>query len=177
VQYKAWDDWTDCFRVDNIKLPHHPFLGFSAMTGDVSDAHDIISVTSSSVVISPQTEPRNKHNKKGSIFSSHANAEPGTWLGFFFKLFLFAGVCAGGFYGWKEYQRRQRYRGFGGGGPGMGMPSYPNMRSAGPTSAGFGGPTSAGFGGPTSAGFSGPRSAGFGGPPSAGFGDYSNKRY
>ncbi len=40
MQYKAWDDWTDCFRVDKISLPNAPFVGFSAMTGDVSDNHE-----------------------------------------------------------------------------------------------------------------------------------------
>jgi hypothetical protein len=34
------DDWTDCFYVEGAKLPESPYLGFSAMTGDVSDAHE-----------------------------------------------------------------------------------------------------------------------------------------
>jgi len=34
------DDWTDCFYVEKVNLPTNPFLGFSAMTGDVSDAHE-----------------------------------------------------------------------------------------------------------------------------------------
>jgi lectin, mannose-binding 2 len=40
VQHKAWDDWTDCFRLDKFSLPHAPFLGFSALTGAVTDAHE-----------------------------------------------------------------------------------------------------------------------------------------
>lgn len=36
------DDWSDCFRVDKISLPQAPFLGFSAMTGDVFDAHEYV---------------------------------------------------------------------------------------------------------------------------------------
>ncbi|KAG5352749.1 hypothetical protein C0989_000688 [Termitomyces sp. Mn162] len=40
LQHKAWDEWTDCFHVKNITLPLNPFLGFTAMTGDVSDAHE-----------------------------------------------------------------------------------------------------------------------------------------
>jgi hypothetical protein len=40
IQYKAWDEWTHCFRVTGLSLPISPFLGFSAMTGDVHDAHE-----------------------------------------------------------------------------------------------------------------------------------------
>ncbi|KAJ3508412.1 hypothetical protein NLJ89_g5768 [Agrocybe chaxingu] len=117
IQYKAWDDWTDCFYLEKVALPQNPFLGFSAMTGDVSDAHDIITVTSYSAIMSQPDSPLNKHKVASSFFGSrsHADSSGGSWLGLFFKLFLLGGVCAGGFYGWKEYQRRQRYGGFGGG--------------------------------------------------------------
>ncbi|KAF9563007.1 hypothetical protein CPC08DRAFT_794567 [Agrocybe pediades] len=128
IQYKAWDDWTDCFRVENLELPPNPFLGFSAMTGDVSDAHDIISVTSYSAIVSQPDNKPNKHRKVGVL----SGESSGTWLGFFFKLFLFAGVVGGGYYGWQEYQRRQRYGGFGS----QGMGGY-GMRSAG-VGGGFG---------------------------------------
>ncbi|KAH9485662.1 VIP36-like protein [Psilocybe cubensis] len=156
----ARDDWTDCFRIEKPSLPTAPFLGFSAMTGDVSDAHDIISVTSYSAIVSQPDEPRNKH-KKSTLFASSGEGNPGTWLGFFFKLFLLAGVGAGGYYGWKEYKRRQRYSGFGGG---MGMGGMGNMGGSvrSPVSAGG-----------TGMGGYGMRSAGVNG----GFGDYSSKRY
>jgi mannose-binding lectin 2 len=135
IQYKAWDDWTDCFTVEKLELPNVSFLGFSAMTGDVSDSHDIISVASYSFVVSPPDAAPNKHNQKSSFFraSSHNDSSAsGTWLGLFFKLLLLGGVVAGGYYGWQEYQRRQRYGGFGGGGVGGGerMGGY-GMRSAG----------------------------------------------
>ncbi|KAG6910435.1 hypothetical protein DXG01_010790 [Tephrocybe rancida] len=118
LQHKAWDDWTDCFHVKNISLTVNPYLGFSAMTGDVSDAHDIITVTTYSAILVPQEKGK---KKKTSIFSSTSSedSEPGSWLGFFFKLFLFAGMCAGGYYGYQEYRRRQMYGG-GGGNFGMG---------------------------------------------------------
>ncbi|KAJ7125294.1 legume-like lectin family-domain-containing protein [Mycena epipterygia] len=118
IQFRAWDEWTDCFRKDKISLLNAPFLGFSAMTGDVFDAHDIISVTTYSAVLSPESAQR---DKPGSTFFSRAPDGKGTWLGFFFKLFLFAGVCAGGYYGYEEYKRRNRYGGGGNfGGPMMG---------------------------------------------------------
>jgi mannose-binding lectin 2 len=40
LQYKAWDEWTHCFRIDKVALPISPFIGFSAITGDVHDAHE-----------------------------------------------------------------------------------------------------------------------------------------
>ncbi|BGP36879.1 hypothetical protein JCM10449v2_000781 [Rhodotorula kratochvilovae] len=49
IQHAKWDEWTTCFAVEGIELPNQPFLGFSALTGDVSDAHDIISVTTSNI--------------------------------------------------------------------------------------------------------------------------------
>ncbi|EDR00597.1 ERGIC53, mannose lectin, ER-Golgi intermediate compartment [Laccaria bicolor S238N-H82] len=125
IQHKAWDDWSDCFYIKDISLPANPFLGFSAMTGDVSDAHDIISVTTYSAILTSPDSPRDKHSKpRKNPFRKSASEdedEEGSWLGFLFKLVLFGGVCAGGFYGYKEYQRRQRYGGRGGfGGLGMG---------------------------------------------------------
>jgi len=134
IQYKAWDDWSECFHVDGFSLPSSPYLGFSAMTGDVSDAHDIISVNSYSAILSAPDKPRGKMAKTG-IFGGSPK-EKGTWTGFFIKLFLFVGVCAGGFYGYKEYQRRQIYAGSGnfgggsrrGGGGGFGNSMYSDSK-------------------------------------------------
>lgn len=98
VQYKGWDDWSDCFTINGISLPPNPYLGFSAMTGDVSDAHDIIAVTTASASLSSLEVPRNK------IYSYNST------VGFsfsFIKLFLFAAVCGGGWFGWKAYERKK----------------------------------------------------------------------
>ncbi|KAG6853518.1 hypothetical protein C0991_003648 [Blastosporella zonata] len=137
LQHKAWDEWTDCFQVKNISLPVNPYMGFSAMTGDVSDAHDIITVTTYSAILVPEEKGK---KKKGGIFSSASPSdEPGSWLAFFFKLFLLVGVCAGGYYGYQEYRRRQRFGGGGGGnfggfgrggGGGLGGPLYSGNKRA-----------------------------------------------
>jgi len=107
IQYKAWDEWTDCFFIPKISLPPNPFLGFSAMTGDVSDAHDIISVSSYTAVLSRPDSGRDRIKERPPPI------EKGTWFGFFFKLILLAGVVAGGYYGYQEYLRRQMYGGGG----------------------------------------------------------------
>lgn len=36
--------WKECYTVDEVHLPTGYYFGFSAATGDLSDAHDIISV-------------------------------------------------------------------------------------------------------------------------------------
>ncbi|KAI0028829.1 legume-like lectin family-domain-containing protein, partial [Vararia minispora EC-137] len=105
LQYKGWDEWTDCFSYDNLKLPVHPYVGFSALTGDVSDPHDIISVTLSSVVLSSPESQRNSLKSKGSILGLGSSSGGGSGLSFWIKFLLFFGVCAGGWYGWNTYGR------------------------------------------------------------------------
>ncbi|KAF4563069.1 hypothetical protein EYR40_007212 [Pleurotus pulmonarius] len=133
IQYKAWDDWSDCFHVENVTLPSAPFIGFSAMTGDVSDAHDIISVTSSSAILAPPTKPKSKSKSVFPSLRTSDDEDPeGSWFGSIFKLFLFIGVCVGGYYGYLEYKRRQAFAGagnFGGmGGGGYGGGMYANSK-------------------------------------------------
>jgi len=106
MQFRAWDEWTDCFRQENFDLINAPFLGFSAMTGDISDNHDIISVTTWSAVLSPENAQRDKNSP---ITFFRGPASEGSWFGFFVKLLLFAGVCVGGYYGYEEYKRRNMY--------------------------------------------------------------------
>lgn len=50
IHYQDWDDWETCFKTGNLTIPHNPFLGFSAATGDVSDNHEIISVATNHIV-------------------------------------------------------------------------------------------------------------------------------
>lgn len=70
--------------------------------------------TYSAILVPP--EPT-KQKKKGIFSSGSSSSRSGSWLGFLFKIFLFAGVCAGGYLGYQEYQRRQR--GYGGGNFGL----------------------------------------------------------
>jgi len=124
THFKAWDDWTDCFRIDGISLPESPFIGVSALTGQVFDAHDVISITTHSAILSSQDAPLDKL-ATGSLFGRRPGKQPSSsssWLGFFLKLVLFVGVCAGCVYGYRAYARRSRYGGFGGG-LGMSMDS------------------------------------------------------
>lgn len=117
VHYRAWDSWSDCFRITGISLPSAPYIGISAMTGEVFDSHDVISVTTWSAILSASDAQRNKFgggSGKGT-FSRRPGAESqsGSWLGFVFKLLLFVAVCVGAVYGYKTYALNKR-RGYGG---------------------------------------------------------------
>ncbi|KAG0348703.1 hypothetical protein BGZ54_004548, partial [Gamsiella multidivaricata] len=45
LQTKEWDQWEECFTLTDVTLPSNFYLGFSAITGEVHDNHDIISVS------------------------------------------------------------------------------------------------------------------------------------
>ncbi|KAH9975563.1 concanavalin A-like lectin/glucanase [Lactifluus volemus] len=115
VQWKAWEEWSDCFTLKDISLPMNPYIGLSAMTGDVSDAHDIISVATSSAILSAPDAPLDKLRK----------SEPGGgWFRSFVRYLLFGALLVGIWYGWKTYGHRyfprSNYSGaFGRGGGGM----------------------------------------------------------
>ncbi|KAF8589521.1 concanavalin A-like lectin/glucanase [Ramaria rubella] len=93
VQYKAWDEWTDCFAISNFSLVANPYLGFSAMTGDVSDAHDIVSITTSSLLLSAPGGSR-----RASLASPKKGDSGGAWFTLTFKgllkIVFFGAVCA-----------------------------------------------------------------------------------
>jgi len=112
VHHKAWDEWTDCFTINGISLPVTPYIGFSAMTGDVSDSHDIITINTYSAILSAVDKPRDKLR---GIFASSSDASgSGSWLGFFFKLSVFVGVCVGAFYGYQIYLEKNGRGTYGG---------------------------------------------------------------
>ncbi|KAG9312132.1 legume-like lectin family-domain-containing protein [Chiua virens] len=105
------DDWSDCFRVDGLKLPAQPFLGVSALTGQVFDGHDIISITTSSAILSSQDAPLNKLSSGGFFGGGRRpDGSRSSWLSYFVKLVFLAAMCVGGVYGFKAYQLRSRRR-------------------------------------------------------------------
>ncbi|KZP13724.1 hypothetical protein FIBSPDRAFT_868993 [Athelia psychrophila] len=122
IHHKAWDEWTNCFTIHDITLPPTPFLGFTAMTGEVTDNHDIITINSYSAIMSQEDRPRDKFYGMRDAFSPRkgsAAGESGSWIGFMFKLGLFLGVCVAGVLGFKAYQQKTGRGGrnaYGGGG-------------------------------------------------------------
>ncbi|KAF7979023.1 hypothetical protein HWV62_44001 [Athelia sp. TMB] len=124
VHHKAWDEWTDCFTIRDITLPVTPYVGFTAVTGEVTDNHDIITVNSYSAIMSQDDQPRDRLTGIKDMFSprkgsSKRVAEGGSWIGTIFKFGLFLGVCVGAVLGYKAYQQKNGRggRAYGGGGP------------------------------------------------------------
>lgn len=74
--------------------------------------YSVISVNTYSAIMSDVDKPRDKLRLFGESSSS---GERGSWLGFLFKIFLFLGVCAGGFYGYQIYLERNGGTRYGGG--------------------------------------------------------------
>jgi mannose-binding lectin 2 len=81
--------------------------------------HSIITVNTYSAILSPADYPRDKL-RSINPFNSSSSSGSGSWFGFFFKLFLFAGVCVGAFYGYQIYLEKNGRATYGGafGGPG-----------------------------------------------------------
>ncbi|ORY85110.1 legume-like lectin family-domain-containing protein [Protomyces lactucae-debilis] len=111
LQYKSEGEWTECFTVPKVEIPNVAYLGFTAITGEVSDFHDIISVQSRNV-FSSSSGPSAPIGFAKYKSSSHAGK--GSWLGFLTKIVLFLLVCAAGLYGYQRYRKasRKQYRGF-----------------------------------------------------------------
>ena len=40
VLMSTGEEWSNCFTLKDISVPLNPFIGLSAMTGDVTDAHE-----------------------------------------------------------------------------------------------------------------------------------------
>ncbi|SAM84315.1 related to vesicular integral-membrane protein VIP36 [Ustilago bromivora] len=75
IHHSEWDHWESCFKLDNITLPLNPYLGFSALTGDVSDNHDVVSITSSNLVYRNRT-PQQLRQEKIKHFPEKFGAKP-----------------------------------------------------------------------------------------------------
>ena len=116
LQYKAENEWTDCFETGPLKLPPVNYLGFSAETGELSDNHDIIQVQSHNMHISKDWKGAESGDKGGSrkknkgkkYDPNRGSQSGGGWLWFFMKLLLIPIVLVGGYVGWTMYRTSKR---------------------------------------------------------------------
>lgn len=111
LQYKAEGEWTLCFETEQPPaIPQVAYLGFSAETGELSDNHDIISVTAKNLYMASQpsrpTTPGSGRSKK----AASTKKSGGSWTWFFTKIFLGAFAIGGAYVGWTAYRAQQNRR-------------------------------------------------------------------
>ena len=116
LMYKKEDEWTQCFEVQNVKLPSVSYLGFSAETGELSDNFDLMSVETRNLY-SPsgkgqgQGQPSQKDFSRNKYASTGQQKEgAGGWGWFLLKFVLFGLAVTGAYVGFTVYRARQRDR-------------------------------------------------------------------
>ncbi|RUS21084.1 LOW QUALITY PROTEIN: concanavalin A-like lectin/glucanase domain-containing protein [Jimgerdemannia flammicorona] len=104
LQYKGWDEWEHCFTIANVTLSV-PYLGFTAITGEVHDNHDIISVSTTTLISVPPSSPV-KPQKSKIITKS------GMWTAFmwYLKLVAFGTVITVGILIYRMYNSQSTKR-------------------------------------------------------------------
>ncbi|PNY27944.1 L-type lectin-like domain-containing protein [Tolypocladium capitatum] len=107
LQYKSEDEWQLCFELDKPpSIPNIAYLGFSAETGELSDNHDIISVSAKNLYRNPSVTGTTPNKGKSGRTKSPPVKEGGGWTWFFTKIFLFAMVCGGSYVGYTAYRAK-----------------------------------------------------------------------
>ncbi|WFD34952.1 hypothetical protein MCUN1_001798 [Malassezia cuniculi] len=81
IQNHEWNQWSTCFLIRNATMPKNPFLGFSASTGEVTDAHDIVSVSTNSIVYSSTTSSYYIAERKRIFKEEEHKAKKPSWFG------------------------------------------------------------------------------------------------
>jgi mannose-binding lectin 2 len=113
LQYKVEGEWELCFETsDPPTIPSVAYLGFSAETGELSDNHDIISVSTRNLYDTKgrenQAAKMGASSKGQGLKNKYAKKEKGSWTWFFFKLFAFVGLCGGGYVGYTAWRAQQK---------------------------------------------------------------------
>ncbi|KJZ74095.1 hypothetical protein HIM_06544 [Hirsutella minnesotensis 3608] len=111
LQYRTEDEWELCFETASPPaIPNIAYLGFSAETGELSDNHDIISISAKNLYTTPgsPSNPGSAPAKGKTNTKSHTVKEGGSWSWFFFKVFMLFGVVGGGYVGFTAYRAKSK---------------------------------------------------------------------
>ena len=121
LQYKALDDWTECFETEAIKLPPSYYLGFTAETGELTDKYDIISVSTHNLYIRatqiPQgmgqtSIPKPAAKPAAKPFNPGGDKERGSWRWFLLKIVLFGVAVVGSYVGYTMFRASRKHSRF-----------------------------------------------------------------
>lgn len=110
LQYKKEDDWLLCFETNQPpSIPNVAYLGFSSETGELSDNHDIVSISAKNLYQSnPSSTPGSGRKKR-----PNPRKKGGSWLWFFGKIILFILAVGGAYVGYTAWRtnnmRRHRF--------------------------------------------------------------------
>lgn len=109
LQYKSEGEWTLCFETSEPPaIPQVAYLGFTAETGELSDNHDIISVSAKNLY---NTQPNLKATPGSGRGTGRGAQKPktkGSWTWFFVKTLLFVIVVLGGYVGYTAWRSNQK---------------------------------------------------------------------
>ncbi|KAL0637110.1 hypothetical protein Q9L58_003933 [Maublancomyces gigas] len=109
LQYKDEDQWVTCFNVVNVTLPQIAYLGFTAHCGELSDNHDIMTISSKNLYsINPNRPANGRQSEKSGKPILIYGEEPSGWGWFFLKFIVFIVVCVGGYAGYTAYRAQRR---------------------------------------------------------------------
>ncbi|KAJ3507976.1 hypothetical protein NM208_g15886 [Fusarium decemcellulare] len=115
LQYKVEDEWQTCFELDEPPaVPNIAYVGFTAETGELSDNHDIISVTAKNLYTQPgsgggKASPGGKNKgRKSTSKNNSSKQQGGSWTWFFTKIILFIIVAGGAYVGYTAYRTKSK---------------------------------------------------------------------
>ncbi|PVU92320.1 hypothetical protein BB561_003893 [Smittium simulii] len=98
--------YLDCFTAHNITLPEDVYLGFTALTGELSDVHQISRIETNTFDSSDAEKMTGfKAPEPQVTVSNNSN-----FTSSFVKLLLVSGVFAAAFYGYKLYASKSSKR-------------------------------------------------------------------
>lgn len=109
LQYKNEDQWVTCFNVHNVTLPQISYLGFTAHCGELSDNHDIITISSKNLYsINPNRPSSDSQTTRPNKVTEKPVTESSGWGWFFLKGIVFIIVLIGGYVGYTAYRAQKR---------------------------------------------------------------------
>jgi mannose-binding lectin 2 len=107
LQYKSEGEWTLCFESNEPPaIPQIAYLGFSAETGELSDNHDIISISAKNLYTAQPTQRPTPGSGKGK--KVYGQKEEGSWTWMFVKIILFILAVGGAYVGYTAWRANNK---------------------------------------------------------------------